>query len=116
MKRDMELIRYILLQKEAEEPIDGGHAEVVYHIALLKEAGFVEAVIRNDPLGVPSDAVILKLTWAGHDFLDAARDNKIWNMAKEKFIKPGVSWTFSILLEWLKQQAHQRVFGVTPSN
>jgi hypothetical protein len=116
MKRDMELIRYILLQKEAEQPIIGEHAEVVYHIALLKEAGFVDAVTRNDQYGIPSDAKILNLTWAGHDFLDAARDDKIWHLAKEKFIKPGVSWTFSILLEWLKQQAHQRIFGVHSSS
>lgn len=110
MKRDMDLARYILLQKEAEQPIIGDKAPIVYHIALLKEAGFVEAVVRNDHLGVPSDAAILKLTWEGHDFLDAMRDDKIWRLAKEKFIKPGVSWTFSILLEWLKQQAHQRIF------
>jgi hypothetical protein len=113
MKRDMELIRYILLQQEAEQPIVGEHAEVVYHIALLKEAGFVNAVVRNDHLGIPSDAKILNLTCAGHDFLDAARDDKIWRMAKEKFIKPGVSWTFSILLEWLKQEARQRFFPTT---
>jgi hypothetical protein len=110
MKRDMDLIRNILLQTEAGQPIVGEKTAVVYHIALLKEAGFVEAVIRNGPLGMPSEAVIRRLTWAGHDFLDAMRDETIWKKAKDKFIKPGVSWTVSILAEWLKQEARRRFF------
>ena len=110
MKRDMDLIRNILLQTEAGQPIVGEKTAVVYHIALLKEAGFVEAVIRNGPWGMPSEAVIRRLTWAGHDFLDAMRDETIWKKAKDKFIKPGVSWTVSILAEWLKQEARRRFF------
>jgi hypothetical protein len=114
MKRDMELIRYILLQTEAGQPIVGEKEIIVYHIVLLKEAGFVETVVRNNPLGIPSDATILKLTWAGHNFLDAARDDKIWHMAKEKFIKPRVSWTVSMILEWLKQQSEPRRIRCQP--
>ncbi|MGO8839441.1 MAG: DUF2513 domain-containing protein [Limisphaerales bacterium] len=52
----------------------------------------------------------VRLTWAGHDFLDAARNDTIWNKAKDEFLKPGISWTFSILFEWLKQEARQRFF------
>jgi hypothetical protein len=110
MKRDMELIRYILLQKEAEQEIVGEHKVVVYHIGLLNEAGFVDAVTRNGVDGVISDAWIKSITWAGHDFLDAMRDDTIWKMAKDKFIKPGVSWTVSILFEFLKQEARRRFF------
>lgn len=43
-------------------------------------------------------------TWKGHDFLDAAKDDTLWNKAKEKFLIPGVSFTFDILFQWLKSQ------------
>lgn len=87
----------------------------VYHISLLNEAGLMNAIIRKNEYGLPSDAVIMGLTWAGHDFLDAVRNDTIWSNAKETILKPGVSWTFSILTEWLKQEALNKIFGV-PKN
>lgn len=107
----MDTIRNILLQKEAEQPIVGQNEIIVYHIGLLQQAGFVEAVTRNDHLGVISDAWIKSITWEGHDFLDAMRDDTIWKKAKDKFIKPGVSWTVSILFEWLKQEVRRKILG-----
>ena len=107
----MDVIRYILLQKEAEEQIEGEHDVIVYHIGLLKEAGLVTAVTRNDARGIIADAKIMTITWAGHDFIDAMRDDTIWNKAKEKFIKPGASWTVSILFEWLKQELRRKMLG-----
>jgi hypothetical protein len=58
------------------------------------------------------------MTWAGHDFLDAARDVSIWNKAKEHVLKPGFSWSFSILTEFLRMEAQKRLemaFGLPPS-
>ena len=115
----MELIRKILQEAEALDFEDGEPYELyraqtpneAYQIALLKDAGLVDAEIDTTSL-VPSGAAIIRLTWAGHDFLDSSRDNKIWTMAVNHVIKPGASWTFSILVEWLKQEAQRRVFGV----
>ena len=118
MKRDMELIRQILHSAEALEFIDSEpyerywgktHSEV-YQIALMKDAGLVDADIKTTA-GIPSEATIIRLTWAGHDFLDSSRDSKIWNLAVENIIKPGASWSFSILVEWLKQEARKRLLG-----
>jgi hypothetical protein len=118
MKRDMESIRQILQSVEALEWEDGEPYEryqaktpdEAYQIALMKDAGLVDADIDTTN-GIPSGAAVVRLTWAGHEFLDSSRDSKIWKMATEQVIKQGTSWTFSLLLEWLKQQAHQRVFG-----
>lgn len=120
MKREMELIRQILQRAEALEFEEGEPYErycsrtpnEAYQIALMKDAGLADAEIDTTN-GIPSGATISRLTWAGHDFLDSSRDSKIWKMAKEHVIKPGASWTFSLLLEWLKQQARQQVFGVS---
>ncbi|MFZ0335846.1 MAG: DUF2513 domain-containing protein [Candidatus Acidiferrales bacterium] len=88
MKRDMDLIRTLLFKTEAL-PDAGGHpisvegrnqAEVCEHLRLAQEAGLIEArFLRGDA----ASCVALRLTWAGHEFLDAARENKIWEKAKE---------------------------------
>ena len=105
----MEIIRLLLIRTETgEEPDklkDYDEQLVVYNVALMKDAGFVDARIVPDQNGVPCAAVILRLTWAGHDFLDAARDATIRNKAKDKVLKPGVSWTFAMLAEFLKAEA-----------
>lgn len=110
----MELVRLLLVQYEtgssSAELVNYSQQEILYNLVLMKDAGLIDAhFIEGNgvlPLGVRN----LRLTWAGHDFLDAARDDTIWSKAKDKFLKPGISWTFSMLLEWLKQEARQRFF------
>ena len=120
MKRDMELIRLLLVQQETGEPPLELEAypveEQLYNLELMSDAGFIVANISHDATGTACSATIRRLTWSGHDFLDATKDSKVWKIAKDHIIKPGAAWTFSLLLEWLKQQAHQRVFGVPTSS
>ena len=114
MTRDMDMIRKILAEVEArgiEHPDPVTDPNFAYQVALMKEAGLVDAAVVEDDFGLPRTANVIRLTWDGHDFLDASRDSKIWKMAKEHIIKPGASWTFSMLVEWLKLEARRRVFG-----
>jgi hypothetical protein len=114
MKRDMDLIRTILQKVESCEDPWGLHEtldiegynqnEISYHIKLLHEAGLLNAqeVSEMGPDGFrwwPGS-----LTWAGQDFLNAAKDDSLWKKAKETVIKPGASFTFDLLLAWLKAQ------------
>jgi hypothetical protein len=115
MKRDMELIRLLLIQEEVGAPPELEAypvEEQLYNLQLMDDAGFVVARFdrgsRNEVVG----ATIERLTWAGHDFLDATRDSKIWKMARDHFFKPAVSLTFPILLEWLKHKIQLQEFGV----
>jgi hypothetical protein len=120
MKRDMELIRLLLIQQETGEspselesyPVDAQ----IYNLELMHDAGFIVANFMRDATGEAKGATIRRLTWSGHDFLDSTSDSEIWKLAKEHVIKPGASWTFSLLVEWLKQQAHHKVFGVPDSS
>lgn len=115
----MDLIRQILIDAESRNFENGEPHELfkastpdeAYQIALMKDNGLVEGDVTTTNL-IPSEATIYRLTWAGHDFLDAARNDTIWKKAKDTFLKPGVSWTFSLLVEWLKQEAHNKVFGI----
>lgn len=115
MKRDMDIIRSILLNVEADKypygssvQLDGVSSEICgHHAALLFDAGLAEGrLIKSDASGIVG-ATIDRLTSAGHDFCDGIRQDTIWNKAKEH----GASYGLSILVEYVKLQVHQLVFG-----
>ena len=113
MKRDMDLIRLLLLEQEQGEP-PAGLSEYpqdvqAYHAALLVEAGLVVGIVDEGPSGEVAATIVNRLTWAGHDFLDAARSDTTWNKVKGKVVKSGLSLTFSTLLEVLKFEAHAQL-------
>jgi hypothetical protein len=118
MKRDLDLIRKILLVMEEQEhgyvqselAVEGYTKEQVnFHIFLLGEAGLAK-VVENTPVGCKSpSALALHLTWAGYEFLAAAKDDTLWTKAKTTVIKPAGGVAFSVLLEWLKAEAKGRL-------
>ena len=69
MKRDMDLIRSILLNVESEGKLglpDGySNEEIADHAQQLKEEGLVEGVIARDHQGIPCQAAIIRLTSKG---------------------------------------------------
>ena len=96
MKRDMELVRLILLKIEEEYRstaiynlnISGYDMETVaYHCKILNEAGLISdygAQYADNSLwsfGVGS------LTWEGNDFLDKIRDNSQWKRSKIQLLR-----------------------------
>lgn len=119
MKRDMDLVRKILMVLEKNDDpygIDGlpdieeySKEQLSYHICILEEAGLIQAKpIEQFSMGY-SDYFSIKLTWQGQDFISAAEDDTIWEKAKEKVIKPGVSFTFDLLKEYLKAKAKEKL-------
>lgn len=114
MKRDMDLIRAILQKVEScedpyglpEMPEINGYSrpQISYHMTLLYDAGLIEAHPLDEMGSECREFMSINLTWQGQDFLDASKDDTIWEKAKETVIKPGASFTFDILLAWLKNQ------------
>lgn len=104
MKRDMDLARSILLKMESE-PYEGGWvdvaiegysaSEVSYHVMLLAKAGLIEADNVSSRDGLAWKPTIL--TMAGHDFLDASRDQARWEKAKDIVIKKGGALAFEVV-------------------
>lgn len=99
MKRDMDLIRAMLLAIESNPhgfapkiDIEGYTQEQIgYHALLLGEAGLAKVHERKlEEIKTP-EAYVERLTWAGHEFLDSARDKQIWNQAKDVLNKVGAS-------------------------
>jgi len=78
-------------------------------IQLMIDAGLVEGITRRDQDGKYTGAVVSRLTWAGHDFLQSVRNDALWNKAKNQVMKSGASWTFDILKEWAKHELKQKL-------
>jgi hypothetical protein len=93
--------------------VDGiAHDQFVMHAQLLMEAGLVEGDVLGGSRRLPQDAAIFRLTWAGHDFADAVRDDTLWNKAKGVVLKPAASWTFNALLDFLKAEIARQTIGI----
>lgn len=95
MKRDMELIRQILFRIEetpgdrmvSDIEIEDYDPETVnYHVRLMYEAGLLAGEFKQYSGGAH---YLVRMTWQGHDFLDACRDNERWHRAKSVFGKIG---------------------------
>lgn len=114
MQRDMDLIRRITLAvHQSDKPVASlegvGRDVFAQHVQLMSEAGLVYAALQPNDMRPATTAVIWRLTWAGHEFADAIMDDTIWNKAKENVIKPAASWTFGILVEYLKVQINHSI-------
>ena len=94
MKRDIDLVRKLLIYFE-EKPDDRivkdleleGYSklEVQYHFILMDQAGLLrcEKEFSSSTPGRVIRVYPFSLTWQGHEFLEASRDNTIWNKAKD---------------------------------
>ena len=107
MKRDWDVIREILIHLEETNagigclrlssfPQDRAH-EISYHVELLIEAGLVHGKVSKTLGPGPYDFMAIRLTWNGHEFLDAIRSDTIWQKTKSSFLSKGLSMTFDLV-------------------
>lgn len=99
MKRDMDLVRQILLKIETSDDELGlndliepkaTNQDVValaYNLGLIVDEGFVTGVEAHTL--VEKNWFSLQLTWRGHEFLDTLRDPTVWSKTKEVAAKAG---------------------------
>jgi len=110
MKRDLNLVREILLW--ATEQVNAGFSEnptlqgytdeqIGYHVHIMEQAGLVAATDSTMLDGPGPSAILRSLTWEGHDFIDAARDDTVWGKVKSKILTSGASFSFGLLKEAL---------------
>jgi hypothetical protein len=105
MKRDMDLLRDLLLISEAEAISGYGVSvapdrfpskdfrELYGHVGLLRDAGWVydrKGEIGGGRFHLPD------LTMKGHDYLDTVRDDELWRKSKELSSKAG-GYTMELL-------------------
>ena len=119
MKRDMELIRKMLLTIEGQyDPqdhtsmsqsfiytLEGGYSEseIDYNLVLLYEAGLVKGKYKGAG-GGKIYTLIEGLTWEGHDFLEDVRSDAVWQGVQVKAQEAGLS-VLNLSFEVLKNLA-----------
>ena len=119
MKRDMDLVRDILLY--SEELNQGGNVirmnyahfpkytpdQIYGHTRMLREQG----LLRDCTQTISGPPSLVGLTWSGHDFLDAVRDETVWEKTKNAATEGG-GFTIDILKQlavgFLKTQIKER--------
>jgi hypothetical protein len=119
MKRDMDLVRKILIKvaelSTYDEPVeidveDYTRENIQYHLKLLHQANLIE--IRDDGLSElwgKMDLTPTCLTWDGNDFLTVAQNDTLWQKAKKLVSDKGGSLTFEVIKGVLAQLARQTV-------
>ncbi|STR45695.1 DUF2513 domain-containing protein [Iodobacter fluviatilis] len=130
MKRNMDLVRSILLELEGRTPNltkndDFGYNleevatelatdknTLTHHLTLMFEAGLIDGWALRGLAHPPGKALRLDsdyvfhvvprhLTWEGHEFLDSVRDAEIWMYTKSTAVSVG-SFGFDTLKDLAK--------------
>lgn len=96
MRRDMDLIRDLMLALEALPESPGGVHQltpgegvlasdaygkdtVAYHLQLIEEA----KLIQTFEASYGGEVLFNRLSWAGHDFVDSVRSPEVWAKTKK---------------------------------
>lgn len=126
MKRDMDLVRDILLffeQREtqrtisADDIIEGKEVQIAGydgrlisdHVDIMAEAGLLEGVAENNSSGMMIQFHPSRLTWEGHEFLAAARNKGVWEKFKNRANETGLNLPFSVVKSLLTRILEQEV-------
>lgn len=104
MKRDMDLVRTLILHIEQNAPgesteieIEGVDEDTInYHLSLMGEAELLRVQMIRECV------IINGITWKGHEFADLVRDKAVWTSTLAKIGKKTASTSFEILVHVLK--------------
>jgi len=91
MKRDMDLIRQILLTCESH---DSGYApqqlqiegyteeQIGFHVHLMGQAGLLKVIDMTTMSSRSPSALAVGITWEGYEFLEACKNENNWQKVK----------------------------------
>ncbi len=89
--------------------------EIGYQLELLADAGYIDVRIIKDHVGIGySDAFIIRMKMAGHEYLDTVRSPEVWKRTKTTLEKVGGGAALAVVkeiatkiaVEYIKAQAH----------
>ena len=122
MKRDMDLVRSIMLKAEALPPgppilYRVGEVEdlvLLHHLELLIEAALLRGKItrsqgsRGDVIGISG------LTWEGHEWIETVRSDRVWEETKATLSEGEGAMTFE-LTKAVATRVHRKRLGLPNS-
>ncbi len=106
MKRDLDLIRKLLLaleEKPGPEAVDTlkiqGYDDLTikHHLLLLAQAKLIDYEPEQTKTGRVIRVLGFNPSWQGYEFLDAVRDDTIWSKIKSEISDKAVSVPFEVL-------------------
>lgn len=104
MQRNMDLIRQVILNVECGSPypeIVGFTPQAIkYHQMLAIEAGLLNGKhgkYQENATEIPSFVIIQDVTWEGHNFIEAIRDDTNWNKIKSYLVQQGKQITIETI-------------------
>jgi Hypothetical protein (DUF2513) len=120
MKRDMELVRELMLAIESQDGDNDtdfelagyNESQIDYHLELLIEAQFVVGEVHHLQGGYRPVIRIGRLSWEGHEFLDNACNEPVWKKAMSIITEKGGSVSVGVLMQVLASAAKQH-FGLS---
>jgi hypothetical protein len=104
MKRDLDLVRQLMLQIEAlpaAPPVQYRMSEIedavlLAHLEMLIEAGLVNGRISRSQ-GTRGDVISVSgLTWQGHEWIEMVRSQSLWNEVKSAVLDGGGVLTYEL--------------------
>ena len=119
MKRDLDLIRKMVLAIEdtssgfaADLSFEGyTPAQVRYHAYLLVDGGLARGTDVTTMGSQAPEFLVTSLTWAGHEFAEAARDETGWKKTVATVVEKGGAITFEVLKQLLSGLMKEK-FGI----
>jgi hypothetical protein len=119
MKRDMDLVRSILLEIEkqtsgfafeAPKVSEYSKEKIVYHLYIMIQGGLLEAQPTQTAAAIiPMDFSYINLTWLGHEFIDNARDEGVWKKAKTIVAEKVGTISVGIMIQLLASLAKNHI-------
>ena len=106
MKKDMDLVREILIEIEKQYvstaiynlKIEGYDVSTIaYHCKLLYEAGLISSYNVSYTSNEIYSFSVGSLTWEGNDYLDKVRDNSVWTKTKDAIAQKGLPLIFDTI-------------------
>lgn len=120
MQRDPDLLRNIMLAAEKQpagqklygsglRELCGNTHELADHVHQLIKSGYLEGVVHFNDADTPPKVVIQRVSSAGHDFLQAMREDTIWRKVKEKIMQPTMSWTIGLAVAYAESIIREKL-------
>jgi hypothetical protein len=126
MKRDLDLIRKIILDVEAMPPggtaftlqqrgqtfpsVDSEIDDLVLleHVRMLIDGGYIRGKYYQT-LSDGADAHVDDLTWQGHEFAATVRDDTVWKKTKSILAKVGGTVSMDLISHYAKETARAMI-------
>ena len=130
MKRDMDLVRKILFKMEENEEefsfsedfppleIEGYSTRlIIHHMQIMAQTGLLHADRREytaNSMGKaqrPYVSIFYSISWQGHEFLSALRDDTRWNDVKKVMTRAG-GFVTEVALDIAKEMVRQAAIKI----